>query len=83
MGETPETGVVDLSGEIHGYPNLYVVDGSNVPVNLGVNPSLTITSVAEYIMSQIPPRSETKEKTDGESEVVGKAASSHAPTNAP
>ena len=83
MGETPETGVVDFSGEIHGYPNLYVVDGSNVPVNLGVNPSLTITAVAEYIMSQIPPRSETKEKTDGESEVVGKAASSHAPTNAP
>ena len=83
MGETPETGVVDFSGEIHGYPNLYVVDGSNVPVNLGVNPALTITAVAEYIMSQIPPRSETKEKTDGESEVVGKAASSHAPTNAP
>jgi len=49
MGETLETGLVDLSGEIHGYPNLYVVDGSNVPVNLGVNPSLTITAVAEYI----------------------------------
>jgi len=57
MGETPETGVVDFSGEIHGYPNLYVVDGSNVPVNLGVNPSLTITAVAEYIMSQVPPKS--------------------------
>jgi cholesterol oxidase len=54
MGESPEKGVVDVNGEIHGYPNLYVVDGSNVPVNLGVNPSLTITAVDEYIMSQNP-----------------------------
>ena len=54
MGETPEKGVVDFRGEIYGYPNLFVVDGSNVPVNLGVNPSLTITALAEYIMSQIP-----------------------------
>jgi len=83
MGETKETGVVDFKGEIHGYPNLYVVDGSNVPVNLGVNPALTITAVAEYIMSQITPKYEKNRETDGESEVVGKAASSHAPTNAP
>ena len=83
MGETPETGVVDFKGEIHGYPNLFIVDGSNVPVNLGVNPSLTITAVAEYIMSHIPPQSERNRETDGESEVVRKAASSHAPTNAP
>jgi len=54
MGETPEKGVVDFTGEIHGYHNLYIVDGSNVPVNLGVNPSLTITAMAEYIMSQMP-----------------------------
>jgi cholesterol oxidase len=54
MGESTEEGVVDFTGQIHGYPNLYVVDGSNVPVNLGVNPSLTITAIAEYIMSQIP-----------------------------
>jgi cholesterol oxidase len=54
MAETPGKGVVDFKGEVHGYPNLYVVDGSNVPVNLGVNPSLTITAMAEYIMSQMP-----------------------------
>ena len=53
-GESPQKGAVDFNGEIHGYPNLYVVDGSNVPVNLGVNPSLTITTLAEYIMSQNP-----------------------------
>lgn len=54
MGETPQDSVVNFSGQMHGYPNFYVVDGSNVPVNLGVNPSLTITTIAEYIMSQIP-----------------------------
>ena len=54
MGATRQEGVVDFKGEIFGYPNLYIADGSNVPVNLGVNPSLTITAIAEYIMSQIP-----------------------------
>ena len=53
MGESPEKGVVGLNGEVFGYPNLYVVDGSVVPANLGVNPSLTITALSEYIMSQI------------------------------
>jgi len=58
MGDRTEKGVVNFNGEVHGYPNLYVVDGSNVPVNLGVNPSLTITAIAEYIMSQMPAKSE-------------------------
>jgi len=65
MGDSPEKGVVNFNGEIHGYPNLYVVDGSNVPVNLGVNPSLTITAVAEYIMSRIPNKMEVDDKTNG------------------
>ena len=54
MSDSPENGVIDFSGKIHGYNNLYVVDGSIVPSNLGVNPSLTITALAEYIMEQIP-----------------------------
>lgn len=57
MGATPHTGAVDFNGEVHGYPGLYVVDGSNVPVNLGVNPSLTITALAEYILAQVPLKS--------------------------
>jgi len=59
MADTPDKGVVDFRGEVHGYTNLYVVDGSNVPANLGVNPSLTIAALAEYIMSQLPNKSET------------------------
>ena len=42
--------------------NLFVADGSVVPANLGVNPSLTITALSEYIMSQMP---ENKEMAPG------------------
>jgi cholesterol oxidase len=56
MGESPEKGVVGFNGEVFGYPNLFVADGSVVPANLGVNPSLTITALSEYIMSQRPER---------------------------
>ncbi|UCH61964.1 MAG: GMC family oxidoreductase [Fidelibacterota bacterium] len=54
MAKTPENGVTDFAGKIHGYDNLYVVDSSIVAANLGVNPSLTITALAEYIMAQFP-----------------------------
>jgi cholesterol oxidase len=54
MSRSPETGVVDFQGRVHGYEGLYVMDGSVVPVNLGVNPSLTITAIAEYFMEQFP-----------------------------
>ncbi len=54
MAETPEHGVVGFDGQVHGHPGLYVVDGSNVPVNLGVNPSLTITAMAETVMETVP-----------------------------
>jgi len=33
---------------------MYVLDGSVVQGNLGVNPSFTITALAEYAMSRIP-----------------------------
>ena len=54
MGETPDTGVVSRNLEVHGYPDFYITDGSVVQGNIGVNPSLTITALAEYAMSQIP-----------------------------
>ena len=53
MGTTPEDGVIDARNRVFGYENLYVVDGSMIPANLGVNPSLTITAMAEHAMSHV------------------------------
>jgi len=54
MGTREEDSVCGLNGEVHGYPGLYIADGSTIPVNLGVNPSLSITALSEYIMDAIP-----------------------------
>lgn len=56
MGKDATSGVLNENFEIHNYPGLYVVDGSVVPANPGINPSLTITALAEYAMSKIPTR---------------------------
>ena len=53
IGRDIEHGVVDEKLEVYNYPGLYVIDGSAIPGNLGVNPSLTITALAEYAMSKI------------------------------
>ncbi|MBX7098066.1 MAG: GMC family oxidoreductase [Myxococcaceae bacterium] len=58
IGASPETGVVDAQHRVFGHPGLYVIDGSAVPANPGVNPSLTIAALAERAMTFIPPRSE-------------------------
>jgi cholesterol oxidase len=54
IATSPEQGVIDTKNEVFGHPGLYVIDGSMVPSNLGVNPSLTITALAEHAMSQVP-----------------------------
>jgi cholesterol oxidase len=54
IGDSPAAGVVDPYHRVYGYPGLHVVDGSAVPANLGVNPSLTITAMAERAMSLWP-----------------------------
>jgi cholesterol oxidase len=56
MGADAEHGVIDAQHRVFGYPNLYVVDGAAVGANLGVNPSLTITALAERAMSFVPPK---------------------------
>jgi len=54
MGSDASRGVIDAQHRVFGYHNLFVVDGSAVGANLGVNPSLTITALAERAMSFIP-----------------------------
>jgi cholesterol oxidase len=58
IGESPETGVIDAHQRAFGYENLLVCDGSAIPANIGVNPSLTITALAEHAMSHVPARNE-------------------------
>jgi cholesterol oxidase len=55
IGADPDHGVVDSQHRVFGYRNLLVCDGSAVPANPGVNPSLTITAMAERAMSFVPP----------------------------
>jgi len=54
IGADPSSGVVDSRQRVFGYENLLVCDGSAVPANVGVNPSLTITALAEHAMSHVP-----------------------------
>ena len=56
LGVDENEGVVDVDFQVHNYPGLFVVDGSIMPGNPGVNPSLTITALAEYAMSKIAPK---------------------------
>lgn len=57
MGRDATEGVIDANHEVFGYPGLYVIDGSSISANPGVNPSLTITALAERAMTKIPPKS--------------------------
>ena len=50
----PERGVVDRHSRVFGYRNMLICDGSTVPANPGVNPSLTITAMSEHAMANIP-----------------------------
>ncbi|MCO4792607.1 MAG: GMC family oxidoreductase [Bacteriovoracaceae bacterium] len=54
IGDNSKTGVVDSNHQVFGHPGLYVMDGSVVPSNLAVNPSLTITALAERMASKFP-----------------------------
>lgn len=54
IGATPSEGVIDAHNQVFGHEGLFVCDGSMIPANLGVNPSLTITAMTEHAMSHIP-----------------------------
>ena len=54
MGENENSGVIDKDHKVFNYENLWIIDGSAVSANPGVNPSLTITALAERAMEKIP-----------------------------
>lgn len=62
IGESPESGVIDAYHRVYGHPGLHVVDGASVPANLGANPALTITALAERAMSLWPRKGEPDQR---------------------
>ena len=56
MGASAHDSVLDTQNRLHGYPDVLVCDGSMITTNLGVNPALSITALAERAMSLIPPK---------------------------
>ena len=54
IGRTAEEGVIDSNHSVFGYKNMYICDGSAISANPGVNPSLSITAMAERAMNIIP-----------------------------
>jgi cholesterol oxidase len=56
IGADASRGVIDRDHRVFGYRNMLICDGSAMPANPGVNPSLTITALAERAMAQVPPK---------------------------
>lgn len=54
MGSDDAEGVINTRHEIFNYPGLFIIDGSAISANPGVNPSLSISALAERAMDQIP-----------------------------
>jgi cholesterol oxidase len=53
MGVDSSEGVININNEVFGYKNMYVIDGSMISANPGVNPALSITAIAERAMDKI------------------------------
>ncbi len=58
MAEDSSKGVIDKNNHVFGYKNMLVIDGSMISANPGVNPSLTITAIAERAMHQFSNKTE-------------------------
>lgn len=54
IGADADHGVIDKDHQVFNYQNMYICDGSAISANPGVNPSITITALAERAMSKIP-----------------------------
>jgi cholesterol oxidase len=62
IGDSPATGVIDAYHRLYGHDGIYVVDGSAVSANLGVNPSLTIAAQAERAAALWPNKGEVDQR---------------------
>jgi len=60
MGHDQTSGVIDKNNMVFNYRNMMVCDGSMMSANPGVNPSLSITAIAERAMDLIPHKSRLK-----------------------
>jgi len=54
IGDTEVDGVIDAYHRVFGHDGLHVIDGAAVGANLGANPSLTITAMAERAVAMWP-----------------------------
>lgn len=70
IGEDASKGVIDSRHRVFGYEGLLVCDGSAVPANIGVNPSLTITAMTERAMSLVGDRTDAH-SADGDAVADG------------
>lgn len=80
MGARAEEGAIDHRHRLFGYDGLYVIDGSAVSANPGVNPSLTITALAERAMTFIPPKHAS---ASTEADAEGRRPAGERPEDAP
>jgi cholesterol oxidase len=69
MGRNVNEGVINPDNQVFGYQNMYICDGSAISANPGVNPSLTITAIAERAMSKRPKKKTAGVKTGSDSKV--------------
>jgi cholesterol oxidase len=53
LSDSPQGGVVSTHGEVHGYPGLFVADGSVIPSSIGFHPVMTISAVSECIAEAV------------------------------
>ncbi len=67
IADDAEHGVVDSYQRVFGYERLLVCDGSVVPANPGVNPSLTITALAEHAMDAVPEKDKAQSAVTADS----------------
>ncbi len=53
LASSPESGVIDATGQVYGHPGLFVADGAALPAALGVAPSMSIAAWASHVAQGI------------------------------